>query len=66
MDVTVNGERMSLPEGTTVAALLEKLNAVGTRVAVLLNETVIPSPDQPQRRLEEGDRVEVLTMAGGG
>ena len=66
MNVLVNGEAMERPEGETLAALLAALGADKNRVAVMVNEAVIPATECAARRLTTADRVEILTFAGGG
>ncbi|NVJ11955.1 sulfur carrier protein ThiS, partial [Myxococcus sp. AM001] len=42
MDVQLNGEAFELPDGTTVAALIDRLNLAGRRAAVELNLDIVP------------------------
>lgn len=65
MQVLVNGETREVPEGCTVAALLEALQ-IGGRFAVELNEEILPRSLYAERRLAAGDRVEVVRAIGGG
>ncbi|MCL6501556.1 MAG: sulfur carrier protein ThiS [Pirellulales bacterium] len=64
--VLVNGQPRELPPGTTVADLLKLLNAADRPVAVEVNLDLVPRACHAQRRLQEGDRVEVVALAGGG
>ncbi len=66
MQVHVNGEAMERPDGEPLAALLAALGADKNRVAVMVNEDVIPATERATRRLAADDRVEILTFAGGG
>lgn len=66
MNVMVNGVAKELPAEATVADLLRVLNADKARVAVLVNDAVVPAECRPTHVLHENDRVEVLTFAGGG
>lgn len=66
MLVQVNGENMELPEGATIAALIERLTLTGKRLAVEVNEDIVPRSQHPQFALTEGDRVEVVHAIGGG
>jgi len=65
-ELEVNGRPHALPAGRTVAALVEDLGFAGRRVAVAVNREVVPRSQYPQRRLEAGDRVEILQAVGGG
>lgn len=66
MRVTVNDEPRELAEGTTVADLIATLNLSGKRVAVEVNRTLVPRALHPQHVLHADDRVEVVTLVGGG
>jgi sulfur carrier protein len=64
--VSVNGEAMQVPSGCTIAELLQMLALDRARVAVEHNLRVVPRAEQPERRLNHGDRVEIVTFVGGG
>lgn len=66
MQLIVNGESVNLPGVTALASLLEMLRIRGDRVAVLVNDDVVPPATRATFVLHEGDRVEILTFAGGG
>jgi thiamine biosynthesis protein ThiS len=64
--LTVNGQTLQVPAGTTVAQLLERLALPPTHVAVEHNLRVVPRAEHAGRRLNHGDRVEIVTFVGGG
>lgn len=64
--LVVNGAERTVPLPCTVAALLERLEMGGKRVAVSVNRTVVPRSRHPEFRVESGDRVEILEAVGGG
>jgi sulfur carrier protein len=66
VNLTVNGERRHLDDGTTLAALVEVLGCGSKGVAIVVNEAVVPRSTWPRHRLHDDDRVEVLTAAQGG
>ena len=66
MQVHVNGEAREVPDGTTVAALLQETGAPAEGVAVEVNRTLVRRADHATRALEDGDRVEVVGLVGGG
>ena len=66
MNVIVNGEAQAIEPGTTVAALLARLNLQPRLVAVERNEELIPRARHAECVLEAGDRVEIVTLVGGG
>ena len=67
MNITVGGERKSVPEGETLSQLIadEKVeNAAYVTVAV--NEAFVDHADFARTELHEGDAVEFLYFMGGG
>jgi thiazole synthase len=64
--LTINGEARSLPAPLTVADLLAQLGHDKRRVAVEVNEAVVPAARHAEHRLADGDRVEIVTLVGGG
>ncbi len=66
MELMVNGENQQLPDGITVAQLLETLKTPPERVVVELNMTILKRAQHPQTILKEGDQVEVVRFVGGG
>lgn len=66
MRVLVNGVARELAPGTTVAALLSELGLAGTAVAVERNQRLVPRTEQAATVLAEGDRIELVTLVGGG
>lgn len=63
--VKVNGEMMNM-DGRTVAELLEKLDTSSQRVAVEVNEEIVPRATYGEAVLKDGDSVEVVRFVGGG
>jgi thiamine biosynthesis protein ThiS len=66
MQVTVNGEPRDLAAPVSVAELLRDLAVPPGRVAVEVNEEVVPRGAYGERRLAAGDRVEIVHFVGGG
>jgi len=66
VQVTVNGEPRELSAGTTIADLLAELGVRPRHCAVELNLELIPRSLHAARALASGDRVEVVTLVGGG
>ena len=64
--IELNGEPYSVEAGTRVTALLEELKLKPKRVAVEVNQTVVPKADYDRIALNPGDRVEVINFVGGG
>src|SRR5690242_7956289 len=66
LHLTINGEPKDLPDPLTVADLLARLGLDRRKVAVEVNEAVVPAVSHAEHRLAAGDRVEVVTLVGGG
>lgn len=64
--LTVNGEKITLTESLTVSQYLEKNNYKQGRIAVEINEEILPKSQYETRTLCESDRVEIVTFMGGG
>jgi thiazole synthase len=64
--ITINAEPQSLPNGLTVADLLRQLGRDPKRLAVEVNEVVVRRDEQASRTLADGDRIEIVTLVGGG
>ncbi len=62
----VNDAATDLPAGATVADLLIRLTLPGTRVAVEVNRGIVRRVDHSTTPIKEGDRIEVVTLVGGG
>lgn len=66
MTVHVNGASKQLPDGATVARLVETLALGGVRLAVEVNKELVVRKVWAAHVLKDGDRVEVVTFVGGG
>lgn len=66
MNLHVNGEPREVPDGCTIAGLLELLEVRTKGVAVERNRVVVTRAEHATTALEEGDQVEVVTLVGGG
>lgn len=64
--VVVNGEDRQIPPGSTVKSLLASMDLGAAPAAVELNRTLIPKARHDQQALAAGDRLEVVTLVGGG
>ncbi|WP_447973320.1 sulfur carrier protein ThiS [Nitrospira sp. Kam-Ns4a] len=64
--IQVNGESRTAPGGVTVADLLQELDVRPERVAVEVNLEIVDRGDFHRHRLQDGDRIEILSFIGGG
>jgi sulfur carrier protein len=66
MNIQVNGQGREIVAGSTVANLLGELGVTQPHVAVEVNLAVVPRAQHGGTILSDGDRVEVVTLVGGG
>jgi thiamine biosynthesis protein ThiS len=64
--IQLNGEPHTIEGDAGLPALLEKLKLRPTRVAVEINETVVPKAEYARTILKTGDKVEIINFVGGG
>ena len=68
MNIIVNGEVKTVPQGSTVQVIVEMVCGapVPTGVAVALNSMVIPRRNWPDTQIETDDSIEILWASSGG
>jgi thiamine biosynthesis protein ThiS len=66
VEIMVNGEPASIVGGETVADLVRRFGLPPERVAIELNTKLVRRADFGATRLSAGDRVEIVTLVGGG
>ncbi len=68
MQIQLNGEPYELPEGhpPTLRQLVEARGLTGRRLAIEVNEQLIPRSEHAGHVLAPGDRVEIVQAIGGG
>ena len=66
LTVVVNGEEREVPPGTTVLELLKALAIGPEPVAVEVNSVVVRRARHAEHHLSAGDRIEIVTLVGGG
>ena len=65
IELEVNGERKKTG-APTVEALLVELGLAGQAVAVEVNQAVVPKKQHGEAKLADGDKIELVTLVGGG
>jgi len=66
IEIRLNGDPKQVPAGASVADLIALLELTPEQVAVEVNRELEPRAERGERSLAEGDRVELVTMVGGG
>ncbi|QDU38246.1 Sulfur carrier protein ThiS [Maioricimonas rarisocia] len=64
--ITVNGEVREIRGGSTVADLIAELKLSPRFLAVERNLELVPRTQHAECVLEDGDRLEIVTLVGGG
>ncbi|WP_438765118.1 sulfur carrier protein ThiS [Kushneria sp. TE3] len=66
MQLYINGEARRFDQVGSVADLIDTLELAGRRIAVEVNEAIVPRTRHATTTLNEGDRVEIVHAIGGG
>jgi sulfur carrier protein len=66
MEITLNGEPRRVADQISIAALLDELGWSPRQVAVEVNLQLVPRGRHAEHKLTPGDRLEVVTLVGGG
>jgi len=66
IEITLNGQRRQVEPGLSLETLLARLELPLARVAVERNRQVVPRSRYSAEPVEPGDRIEVVTLVGGG
>ncbi len=66
MKVTVNGKNHELKPRSSLADLVQLLDLQGKRLAIEVNQEIVPRGQYPSFELAELDHVEIVHAIGGG
>ncbi|HBH35913.1 MAG TPA: thiamine biosynthesis protein ThiS [Gammaproteobacteria bacterium] len=66
MQIILNGDKRTLDEGATVSDLIAELNLTDQRMAVEVNEELVPRSTFSSHHLRAGDKMEIVHAIGGG
>ena len=66
MDIELNGEYKQISDQATVQDLLADLGLTQKRLAVEVNQTIVPRSQFEQYILSSNDKVEIVHAIGGG
>ena len=66
VQIHVNDERREVAAGTTIASLLADMQLQPRYVAVERNLDLVPRGRHAESILQDGDRLEIVTLVGGG
>jgi len=66
MNIVLNGEPYSLEEGCCLEQLLQILDLERRRIAVEVNQEIVPRSQYGQYQIQSEDAVEIVAAIGGG
>ncbi len=64
--IRINGETTRRPAGITLATLLDDLALQNKRLAVEINQEIIPRSRFDEHVIQEHDQIEIVQAIGGG
>lgn len=65
-NIVLNGEITAIASTVTLQILLDSMDLTNKRLAVEVNQQIIPRSDFPHYLLKEQDKVEIVQAIGGG
>ncbi len=66
MQVLINGESQKFDGEMTVSMLLQQSGLTGKRIAVEINEAIVPKSQHADTIIHDGDKIEIIHAIGGG
>ncbi len=64
--IFLNGKDKQIDSNSSIEQLLKNLNLANKRLAVEINQEIIPRSEFNSHRLKESDKVEIVQAIGGG
>ncbi len=64
--IHLNGQALTLPAPVTLRTLIEQQGVGAGACAAEVNGKLVPRRDHESRTLVDGDRIELVTLVGGG
>ncbi|MDH4226917.1 MAG: sulfur carrier protein ThiS [Deltaproteobacteria bacterium] len=66
MKIKLNGKEETIESGLTVEGLLKRFSIGADAIAVEINREIVPKRTHAAVILNDGDKVEIVKMVGGG
>ena len=66
LQIYLNGEEKQIPNDLDMAGLIELLELTDQRIAVEVNEELVPRSTFSGHQLKADDRIEIIQAVGGG
>jgi sulfur carrier protein len=66
MNIQLNGDTQQFDDGLTAAQLVDKLGLQDRRIAMEVNEEIVPRSSYETYQFQENDKIEIIHAVGGG
>ena len=66
MKITINDEKIEIPYNSNIEDLVIHLGYQNQRIAIEINESIVPKSNHSTHLLQNQDKVEVINAVGGG
>ena len=66
MNIIINGVEKTYASSLTLETLLNELDYAGKKVAIEVNEEIIPRSQYKNKLVVDGDKIEIINAVGGG
>jgi sulfur carrier protein len=66
MNIQLNGDTQQFDDGLTAAQLVDKLGLQGQRIAMEVNQEIVPRSNYDTYYIQENDKIEIIHAVGGG
>lgn len=66
MNIQINGNIQQFDDNLTALQLVEKLGLQGRRIAMEVNQEIVPRSSYETFQFKENDQVEIIHAVGGG
>lgn len=66
MNIVINGEQRTLDDDLNLQQLISMLQLENKRLAIEVNQQIIPRSEHASYTLKQGDKVEIVQAIGGG
>jgi len=66
MNITLNGKSRDIPDNATVEQLIDILDLTNKRLAMEINEEIVPRSTFSNHIIHSGDTIEIVGAIGGG
>ncbi len=66
MKIIINGEEREFTQGVSLAEVIKELSLEGKVMAAAVNMNIVKQEEWSKKKLQEGDKLELLDFVGGG